>query len=382
MYQVPNASARRPRHLLKVTLITTLITALFAMLLAACQTGAPGGGGVDQTGTLQVNVTGVATAAVSVTGPGSYSRQLTSSTTLTGLEPGTYVVSATQVDTSTGSFAPVVSGSPATVAAGATATATATVTVGYVFLDPTAVGGLQIDVTGLGTDVNAAITVTGPGGFSQAVTASTTLTSLVPGYYEVSAANVTAGAATYRAVVDPATALVLPEETATVSIAYGQEAEQDDDSAIAHAVYAQFRPTSGPPVSVDAPLFNEAALDVKGLSYRNDVSYPGDVSDHLIFDISGGESQAVTITVNLDCGAYAADPSPIRARFYSAGGDLLRTITCNDGPRQLSIENSGTLEGFTVEIAPTLSDRQFYVAYELTMDAFCFGGCVYEPYVP
>ena len=61
---------------------------------------------------------------------------------------------------------------------------------------PPTTGSLQITVTGSPGGVGA-ITVTGPSGYTQSVTVSTTLSALVPGTYTIAALNVFASNATY-----------------------------------------------------------------------------------------------------------------------------------------------------------------------------------------
>ena len=58
-------------------------------------------------------------------------------------------------------------------------------------------GSLQVTVSGLPAGAEAGVTVTGPGGFSRAVTATTTLTQLAAGQYTVTAADVLHGGATF-----------------------------------------------------------------------------------------------------------------------------------------------------------------------------------------
>lgn len=358
---------------------------LLGLALTACQTANDGpgdGDGAPTTGTLQVNVSGVASGSVTVTGPAGYRRELTVTTTLTDLAPGAYVVSAAQVDEDGRLYGATVAGAPVTVAAGATAT----VTVTYVYLDPTTVGALRVDLAGLPEGVAGAVTVAGPGGFTHAVTAATTLADLVPGYYDITAADVVDGPATYAALVDealtgPVRVLVLPEETTAVTVSYGRVAPEDGDTVIAPAVYARFRPTSGAPVRVTAPLFNATPLDVRGLAYENEVSYPRDFADHVEFDIDPGEGQAVTIQVTLDCKGFAADPTPILATLYDPDGGVRRSLTCASGTTNIALTNDGgTLRGYRFEIAPRLKTEPAYVAYELAIDAFCHQGCDYQPY--
>src|SRR5262245_9701443 len=56
---------------------------------------------------------------------------------------------------------------------------------------PAQYGSLQVTISGLPAGAQAGVTVTGPGGFSRTVTATTTLTQLAAGQYTVSATDVT-----------------------------------------------------------------------------------------------------------------------------------------------------------------------------------------------
>jgi hypothetical protein len=83
------------------------------------------------------------------------------------------------------------SGAPAsqTVAVG-TSTASASV------LYSTGLGSLSVNITGLGTSADAAVTVTGPNGYARNVSETETLPALIPGTYTVSAQNVVASGGT------------------------------------------------------------------------------------------------------------------------------------------------------------------------------------------
>jgi hypothetical protein len=81
-------------------------------------------------------------------------------------------------------------------------------------------GGLTITVNGLPSGTAAAITVTGPNGFSQSVTATNTLNGLAPGSYTVAAASVTAGTTTYNASVNNPNLPVTAGATASVTVTY------------------------------------------------------------------------------------------------------------------------------------------------------------------
>ena len=81
-------------------------------------------------------------------------------------------------------------------------------------------GSLRITITGLPGGTDAAVTVSGPNSYSQAVTASGTLASLTPGSYGVSARDVTAGSTTYAASVSSSTVAVAAGASPTVSVSY------------------------------------------------------------------------------------------------------------------------------------------------------------------
>src|ERR1700686_4183961 len=88
--------------------------------------------------------------------------------------------------------------------------------------EPKPTGSLQLTVSGLPGAAAAAITVTGPAGYSHTVTATTTLTALVPGSYTIAALNVFASAATYGPAQASQTVSVVASTTtaATASVSY------------------------------------------------------------------------------------------------------------------------------------------------------------------
>ena len=87
---------------------------------------------------------------------------------------------------------------------------------------PTA-GTLQVIITGLPNGAAADVTVTGPGGFNQHLTASTTLADLPPGDYTVSANRVTADWWEYTPTPPTQSVFVLAEETRTVHVTYAAD---------------------------------------------------------------------------------------------------------------------------------------------------------------
>lgn len=145
------------------------------------------------TGSLSVTIVGLPigmAGAVTVTGPNAYSTTLGTSTTLVNLAPGSYTVSASTVASGPHRYDPVPAGQTVAIVASLASSPT---TVTYAL----ASGLLSLTVNGLPGGVQAAITVSGPNGFSQAVTGSTVLTTLTPGAYQIAASAVSSSGSTY-----------------------------------------------------------------------------------------------------------------------------------------------------------------------------------------
>ena len=150
---------------------SALAVALSGVLFAACSDSSG-----PKTGALDVTVTGLpvgTNGALSVTGPSGYAQSLTAGQSLPSLAPGTYTIAASSVTDASGTYAPLPASQTAAVAAG---TVHATASVSYTLIT----GGLTVTVTALPSGAPAAVTITGPGGFSQALTATTTLIKLTP----------------------------------------------------------------------------------------------------------------------------------------------------------------------------------------------------------
>jgi hypothetical protein len=104
------------------------VTSFTLLALSACGSDDPAGPVTPANGTLSVTVSGLpagVNAAVTVTGPSSYSQSPTASATYS-VAPGTYTVAAAQVTTNNVRYNAAITGSPATVTSNATATAAVT----------------------------------------------------------------------------------------------------------------------------------------------------------------------------------------------------------------------------------------------------------------
>jgi len=141
------------------------------------------------TGAMQIGITGLPTgspASLNVSGPQGFARAVTEPTTLTGLVPGVYSINSASVTTPTGD---VYSATPIAQALAITASELPRQTS---FTYALTTGGLDVTVSGLPFGTGGSISVSGPGGFSRSLSASTSMNGLVPGTYTVAASNVLA----------------------------------------------------------------------------------------------------------------------------------------------------------------------------------------------
>ena len=362
----------------------------FAATVAGSPADVPAGGLATATvayaatstasGSLTVTIDGLPGGVdgdVRVTGPDGFDQTLVATTTLTDLEPGTYTVSASEVDDDGDAYGASVAGSPATVPAGGAAA----VLVTYTFLDPTSVGSLAVDISGLPVGTNADVNVTGPGGFDQDLTASTTLDDLTVGNYEVTAANVTADGLTYQGVVTGSPALVTGGATTDVSVAYQVFTPDDGDAASAPGLFARFRNTSPGPVWVEGLLFNAATpIDTKGIQLRDSLGNPADPGDWIAFELVHGQAPTTSIELTLEC-SNDDTPSPIRVDLRDDSGAKIGQSTLCNTTRTIAVPNEGGTGDYVLHVIPHVGTT-YFTSYVLSVDAYCFQACAYQPFEP
>ena len=186
---------------------------LFTLSLLACDDDIV----APARGSLAVTIAGLSagqSAAVTVTGPGGFSRVLTATTTLDDMLPGNYGITAANVEQAEGRWAPTPADQSIVIPAGA-GTTSATVTYALV------TARLAVNITGLPAGVNANVTVSGPG-YNNILTSSTAINLLTPGAYTITAANVTSGGTTYTPTLATQT-IQLPASTTQIAanVTYG-----------------------------------------------------------------------------------------------------------------------------------------------------------------
>ena len=168
------------------------------------------------TGSIAVTMTGAppdAPGKVVVTGPAGYVDSMSASGTLGNLAPGVYNVSAREARKGLSIYAPKPAESVVTVPVGL-APVPATITYALV------TGSLTIHVNGLPSGMSGNISVTGPAGFTAAVTGSTTLEGLLLGRYDINAAPLSGGAGSYTASPSMQGVTVVPGAVGLVNVNY------------------------------------------------------------------------------------------------------------------------------------------------------------------
>ncbi|HUR94078.1 MAG TPA: hypothetical protein VMY76_05815 [Gemmatimonadales bacterium] len=189
---------------------------LFSLtLLAACGGSDPSG---PSTGSLTVAVTGLpsgTSADITVVGPNGYTHALAGSETLSGLAPGGYTVSAQIVSAGAQAYQPAQNTQSVTVSDGGTP-ASAQVVYGLVE------SSLTITIAGLPPGADAAVTVSGPDGFEQSLSATTTFSGVSAGVYTIAAQSVAPAGVQYNPSPSTQNVNLTVDGSATAGVSYSQ----------------------------------------------------------------------------------------------------------------------------------------------------------------
>ena len=181
------------------------------LLLLAC-----GGGSTGPTaGSLTLAVSGLPSgveADVSVSGPSGFSRHMEGSETLSGLVSGSYTIAAAGVSAGTAFYVPSPPSQAVVVSSGDPVSAVVAYQVGD--------GSLAVTIAGLPSGTDAAVTVSGPGGYSRQVTATETLSGLPAGQYTLTALPVSDGTDQYSPAPSSQTAAVAAGGSASATVSY------------------------------------------------------------------------------------------------------------------------------------------------------------------
>ena len=165
---------------------------------------------------LTVNVIGLpsgAPAVITLTGPSGYTKTIATTTQLGLLEPGTYTIAAASVQAIGKTYRAVQTTNVLQLSEFVPIVAT---TVEY---GPGS-GSLAVTISGLPAATTAAVTVSGPGGFSRQLLESATLGNLEAGRYTIAAASVSSGLATHTPALATQTVDIIDGAAGNATIAY------------------------------------------------------------------------------------------------------------------------------------------------------------------
>jgi hypothetical protein len=207
---------------------------------------------------------------------------------------------------------------------------------------------LRVTVLGLPGGAAAAITVTGPGGFSQPATASQTFTQLTPGSYTVAASAVTFSTATYAP--NPSTQTILVGGSqGNATVMYVQSSGN-----LAIAING-LGTASTAAVTVTAPGYTQAVTRTTTLRGLDPGSYVITARDTLA---AGGTahtanpaSQTVTISAGTTTNAsvsYSPPPADGSVNLRIAGMYLTQSAQTYSGSVPLVRNRAGYLRVFVV----------------------------------
>ena len=149
-------------------------------VVAACEPSGP------RAGKLSLTVIGLPAnvpASVTLSGPNNYSRVLTGDDVVANLKPGEYKVSAASIRDAGMRYSPIVDTQTVTITKSNTPV---DVSVPYVLSSAV----LTVNISGTPAAATAAVRVTGPNGFNQTISATTTFTGVDPGTYVIVAPEI------------------------------------------------------------------------------------------------------------------------------------------------------------------------------------------------
>ncbi|MBA3522234.1 MAG: hypothetical protein H0T90_07025 [Gemmatimonadales bacterium] len=249
--------------------------ALLLLLAVACSTETTG----PSTGSLAVVVLGLppsGSADVTIAGPDGFSQAVSGSQTLSGLTPGSYSVTASAVNVGSSSYAPAPPSQSVTVTRSEVA-ASANVLYGA------SGGNLTVTVSGLPSGAAAPVMVTGPGGYSQPIPATRTLSMLPVGTYTITAESVDAACSQYTPSAATQSVVVDLSSPASAEVGYGAPASGGFNLCINGMYLTQSVQTYGGTVPlvkdrngylrvfVTANEFNTSAPVVRAKFYSNGI---------------------------------------------------------------------------------------------------------------
>ncbi|HEY5940205.1 MAG TPA: hypothetical protein VIT87_05250 [Gemmatimonadales bacterium] len=221
-------------------------------------------------------------------------------------------------------------------------------------------GSLRVTVAGLPAGATAAITVSGPDGFSQAVPATRTLPGLTPGTYTVSASNVVSGGTTYTASVSNAAVAVAAGASPSVTVSYTGPAPPTLNLRIQELYLTQSTQT----LTSSVPLVSGRAGFLRVFVVANETNT---AKPTVRVRFRNGSSPAIERTINAPGGSTptAVQESPlgsswnlpVEAALIRSGLSIEATVDPSGAIAESNESDNGNTKALTVRTVPTARIR-------------------------
>ena len=318
-------------------------------------------------GALAVSVSGLpveADGSVTVTGPAGFSRALTRTTTLTGLAPGSYTVASASVTVNGVTYTPA----PASIVADVTASfVAAAAPVAYSALSaPT--GTLTLAVAGVPVGASGNVLITGPNGYSRAMTQSGSVSGLTAGSYTLSAQRIRTSFGSY----DPSPASHM------LNVPVG--------GSVSGTVNYSALPTVAQVAVTGVPMGSNAAVTVTPPG-----AAPMAVSSSTV--LSGGAGTWLVTASTILSGGFSYAPTPTTASQSVLAGDTAQfPVSYAISTGAIAVSVGGVPVGGTAQVTVTgpsgftrsLSATETLVyltpgSYTVTASAITVSGVTYQP---
>ncbi len=367
------------------------------LLLVACGSSPTATNTTPTTGTLSVQVSGLAgaTASILVSGPDGFSRTLGSSENITSAAPGSYTVTAPAASSTSYDYHAAVPAQTVQVTAGNTTTATVT----YAATS----GALTLSIAGVPSGKSADVTVNGPAGFVSHVSATTTLNRLAPGQYTLAVAPISEFGMGWGPTTIPAALTVSAGSTAAQSLTFDllvagrSTTDRTDDVATAQVKILYVTPSDGTDASLDN---NRALLHTIGAWQRWLAGQTG--GKYIRLDTWQGMVDIAFVRLPRSGATMASYGTFLRdtleknlkglgwtganAKLYAVYYDGVNTTTCGSGPHPPALAGivtalylHGTISGFpacdTNPLAATAAAAPGYMEFTMMHElVHMFGG--------
>jgi hypothetical protein len=321
-------------------------------LFGSCDSNGP------RTGKLSLTVTGIpegASAQITLSGPNNFSRVLTRSDVVASLKPGEYKISATSIRDGQTRYSPLADTQTVTIPK---SNVPVEASVAYTLSS----GVLSVTIDGIPTTAQAAVRVTGPNGFNQILTTTTTFPGADPGFYLVIAPEIVANDQRFSASPSSRQVQLSPGLTpTTVAVRYTQTTgtltfEVNGLPAGATADISATGPAATYPVGASGNLVGVRAgqytVNVKSVTIGGVLYIPNFTTQ----TVSLAAGATVVVTVN-----YTRSDGPLNLTLD--GVTITQSVQTYNGTVPLVAGKNGFIRVFARANQPTTATAQVRVKF-------------------